>query len=289
MTPRLCVIGDPVEQSLSPAIQNAMMKALGVAGRYGRARVSREELPAFLERVRAGEYTGFNATMPLKTDLVALVDELDPAARAVEAVNTVARLPDGRLKGYNTDGDGFVEAARRMGYDPIGAEICLLGTGGAARSVGAALAKADAGQITVFGRDQAATRNILQAMGRVAGPHVAIRSERFAPDLPLCAAERVRMLVNCTNLGMAGMEQFHSFDFLDELPWFAAVCDVVYHPRETELLRRARERGLRTMNGLPMLVWQGVLALEKFLGGQNLNREKMAMAAFAALGERGTL
>lgn len=288
MIPKLCIIGDPVEQSMSPVIQTAMMKALGVEGSYERVRVAREQLPGFLERARAGEYTGFNATMPLKTDLARLLDELDPSARAVEAVNAVVRQPDGRLVGYNTDGDGFVEAMRiRLGVDSQGGKTALLGTGGAARAVSAALARSAPSELHVCGRSRLKVDRICECVYHAAGGQLSAAPHLFDPVSLFSACENASVLVNCTNLGMAGRDQFQSFDFLDALPPDAAVCDVVYHPAETELLRRARAKGLKTMNGIPMLVWQGVLALEKFLGGQRVNREKMALAAYKALGAEG--
>ena len=105
----------------------------------------------------------------------------------------------------------------------------------------------------------------------------------FDPATLSQIAESTQILINCTNLGMTGLGQFADLTFVDFLPADAVVCDLIYDPAETELLRRARERGLATMNGLPMLVWQGVLALEQFLGGAPLDRKAMADAAFAAL------
>ncbi len=116
--PRLCVIGDPIAHSLSPRIQAAMLAALGAPGTYTAQRVTREELPAFLERVRAGEFTGFNATMPHKQDLADLVDELDDSARRAGSVNTVC-LRDGRLVGFSTDGAGLTAALAERGTSPV--------------------------------------------------------------------------------------------------------------------------------------------------------------------------
>ena len=92
-----------------------------------------------------------------------------------------------------------------------------------------------------------------------------------------------QLLINCTSLGMTGQGEFDDLAFVDALPEGAAVCDLIYDPGETKLLRRARNRGLPAMNGLPMLVWQGVLALEQFLGGRPLDRKKLARAAYQVL------
>lgn len=280
MIPRLCVIGDPVAHSLSPRIQTAMLSVLGREGSYTAVTVRREELPRFAERVRGGEFTGFNATMPHKVDLVELVDVLDESARLARSVNTVVRREDGALAGFSTDGAGFAEALKGAGRDPNGLELTLLGTGGAARSLAAALPKAGVRLIHVCGRREAGVDGICETVSAAGG---TAEGHPFDRDALANACGSAQVLVNCTNLGMAGQGQFADFAFLDALPPTALVCDLIYHPAETELLRRARLRGLEGMNGLPLLVWQGVLALEHFLGEEGLDRDRLAQAAFSAL------
>jgi shikimate dehydrogenase len=273
---RLCVIGDPVAHSLSPRIQTAMLAALGAEGTYTAQHVKPVELPAFLDRVRAGEFTGFNATMPHKQALVGLVDKLDDSAKACQAVNTVC-VENGQLVGYNTDGAGFVAALNALGCDVAGKTVAMLGAGGAARSVAFALAQAGAKQVIVCARNQEKAADLCAMDSNVLTPN------RFDSDSLAQAARSAQVLVNCTSLGMEGQGQFENLSFLDGLPENAVVCDLIYHPAETELLRLARESGRKTMNGLPLLVWQGVLALEKFLGRSGLDRNAMAKAAYAAL------
>ncbi len=274
--PRLCVIGDPVAHSLSPRIQTAMLAALGVEGSYTAQHVRREELPAFLERVRAGEFTGFNATMPHKQDLVGLVDELDGSAGRTGSVNTVC-LRDGRLVGFSTDGPGLVCALAGHGVALSGLRVTLLGAGGAARSVVPALLEAGAARVTVCARD------LSKAAALCALDPQKLAPTSFTTDAIAREAAVSQLLINCTSLGMTGQGEFGDLAFVDALPDGAAVCDLIYEPAETRLLHRARIRGLDTMNGLPMLVWQGVLALEQFLGGQPLDRDKLAQAAYQAL------
>jgi len=283
MTPKLCVIGDPIAQSLSPVIQTAMLNALGLAGSYGRELVRREELPRFVEWVRAGEFTGFNATMPHKLDLPELLDEVDRGAQLAGSVNTVVRREDGALVGHSTDGAGFVEALRGLGVDPKGAAITLLGAGGAARSLAAALSQAGAARLTVCARRSPPAQAVCAAAHQAGGAEAV--EAGFSPTSLRGACKSAQVLVNCTSLGMEGQGQFENFGLLEALPADAAVCDLVYHPAETELLRLARGGGRKAMNGLPLLVWQGVLALELFLGGEKRDRERMAKAAFEALPE----
>ena len=275
---RLQVIGDPVLHSKSPLIHTSMLAALGSDMEYTPHVVRRGELPRYLAWARENGVTGFNATMPHKEDLLPLLDEMDPAARAVGAVNTVC-LREGKWMGFNTDGGGAVEALRDgLGIDPAGLTITLLGAGGAAKAVALALSAAGAERVFVCNRtlSRAETLCAQDPLGR-------LTPNRFdAAALGRCA-EQSQLLVNCTNLGMAGCpHQFEDFSFLDALPRDGAVFDLIYHPAKTELLAQAECRGLKALNGLPMLVWQAVLALEHFLD-RPLDRGAMAAVATDAL------
>ncbi len=274
---KLEVIGDPVLHSKSPAIHGAMLAALGLDVPYTAHVVRRGELPDYLRWARDSGVTGFNATMPHKEDLLPLLDEIDPAAKTVGAVNTVC-LRDGRWVGFSTDGAGAVAALRDgLGVEPAGLTATLLGAGGAARAVALALSAAGA-RVWVCNR----TLSRAQALCRQ-DPHRRAMPMDFAPATLAHLCRESGLLVNCTNLGMAGCpRQFEKLDFLDALPDGAAVFDLIYHPAETELLARARRRGLNTLNGLPMLVNQAVLALEHFLD-RPLDRKAMGSAAAAAL------
>ena len=276
---KLQVIGDPVLHSKSPVVQGAMLARLGLDDITYTARVVRRgELPDYLAWAGENGVIGFNATMPHKEDLVPLMDELDAAARFIGSVNTVC-LRDGRLIGHSTDGPGFLAALKHeLNINPAGRTVTLLGAGGAARAVASALAQAEAAQVYVCNRtvERAAALCALDPSGRL----VPNRFDRETLERLLARSD---LLVNCTNLGMEGCPgQFEAFSFLDALPRGAAVYDLIYHPAETELLRQARRRGLAASNGLSMLVWQAVLALEYFLD-RPLDRENLARAAAAAL------
>ncbi len=275
---RLQVIGDPVLHSKSPVIHGAMLEALGLDIDYTAHVVRRGELPQYLAWAEENGVTGFNATMPHKEDLLPLLDKIDPAAKAVGAVNTVC-LRNGKWVGFNTDGGGAVAALRDgLGIDPAGLTVTLLGAGGAAKAVALALSQAGAERVFVCNRTLARARELCAhaPLGRLSPAGFDMGTLRRM-------AEQSQLLVNCTNLGMEGCPaQFEGFSFLDALPPDAGVFDLIYHPAETELLTHARRRGLRTLNGLPMLVNQAVLALEHFLD-RPLDRRVMAGAAAAAL------
>ena len=258
-TGKLCVIGDPVFHSLSPALHNTMLQALGLNYVYLCQPVPRGRAAEWLAAARLAGYAGFNATMPHKEALVPLMDELDEDARLTGAVNTVC-LRDGKAYGYNTDGEGFLRALADEGIHPAGKRVLVLGAGGAAKAVCLKLAQAGA-EVVVC------NRTAEKAAALCAHDPEHLRPAGFDLDTLRREAEQCRLLVNCTSLGMEGAGgQFEDFSFLDVLPHGAAVVDLIYAPAETELLRRAREKGHHTANGIGLLVNQAVLALERFTG-----------------------
>lgn len=236
---KLQVIGDPVLHSKSPAIHGAMLAALGLDISYTAHVVRRGELPEYLRWAQENGVAGFNATMPHKENLIPLLDEIDPAAKAVGAVNTVC-LRDGKWIGFNTDGGGAVTALKNgLDVDPAGTTITLLGAGGAAKAVALALSQAGAERVWVCNRTRSRAEELCahDLLGRLS-------PAAFDLDTLSALVGKSRLLVNCTNLGMEGCpNQFEDLRFLDALPADAGVFDAIYHPAETELLAYARRRG----------------------------------------------
>jgi shikimate dehydrogenase len=255
---KLCVIGDPVAHSKSPLIHNVMLKELGLDYVYLYQQVKRGETEAWVERARAEGYAGFNATMPHKEALVPLMDVLDEDAGMYGSVNTVC-IRDEKLYGYNTDGRGFIAALADAGVSVAGKRVLLLGAGGAAKAVALKLARQGVKRVTVCNRTVSRAKELCKQNPAVLAP------ADFSANTLRRLAEESELLVNCSSLGMEGTGgQFGDFSFLDGLPNRSAVCDLIYSPAETELLRGARLRGHQTMNGLGMLLWQAIFALEHF-------------------------
>lgn len=274
---RLCVIGDPVLHSKSPAIQNAMIKAVGAEVEYLCQPVKSEELPAFLAAMRAGEWVGCNVTMPHKGAVIPHLDWVEEGALRCNAVNTICNT-DGKLYGYSTDGGGFLRSVAEAGVEVRGKTVTLLGAGGAAASVAWALAQAGVKTLHAANRTVSKAEELCRLAPGLMEPHP------FDSDTLCALAAQSDLLVNATSLGMAGVTgQFEDFSFVAALPGRAAVFDLIYHPARTELLRHGEERGLIARNGLGMLLHQAVLALEHFLD-RPLDPAMVVPAARAALG-----
>ncbi len=243
--------------SKSPLIHNTMIEVLGLDYDYVCQPVKREELAAWLERVRTEGWTGFNATMPHKQALVPYMDELDEDARLYGAVNTVC-YRNGTFYGFNTDGAGFARALTMCNIPIQGTRFTLLGAGGAARAVALKLVQQGAAHVTVC------NRTAEHALALVAHAPQVMSATGFSLEELAAACNRCDVLINCTNLGMVGSAEFESLDFMDALPKGAPVCDLIYHPLETALMTRAGAQGHPVMNGLPLLIQQAILALEHF-------------------------
>lgn len=273
---KLCVIGDPIEHSRSPIIQNAMIKAAGLDYAYDARRVAGSGTAQWLEQAKAEGYAGFNATMPHKENLVELVDELSADAALFRSVNTVC-IQEGRLYGYNTDGDGFLRALREADMEPDGRTVLVLGAGGAAKAVVSKLAQSGAKEVFVANRTVARAQALCSQLSGPLSP-----CDFSGETLCRCAA-RSQLVVNCTSLGMTGTAgQFEDLSFLKELHAGSGVFDLIYSPARTELLKVADRLGHKVSNGLGMLIWQAIFALEHFTD-TTLDGSAMAAAARQAL------
>ena len=253
------VIGWPVKHSLSPAMQNAAIDALGLNWAYVPFEVSPTRLEGAIESVRALNLVGLNVTVPHKAGVARLVDELGETAQALGAVNTV-RNQDGTLIGHNTDGEGFLRSLREIGEDVGGKRVAIIGAGGSARAVALAVARDEVGDLQVINRTVSRAAEVV----RLVRDLTPAPAGALALDSPAAedAVRQANIVIDCTPCGM--------HPNVDEPPaipeeWIQegqTVCDLVYTPRETTLLRAARRRNARTLDGSGMLVYQGAIALE---------------------------
>ena len=261
------VIGDPIVQSKSPSIHKFWLTRLGIAADYRACHVKPDELADyFTKRRQDADWRGCNITMPHKQAAMVLLDAVDPQAERIGAVNTVVRGADGRLTGYNTDAPGFLEPLRPLlDRQHLFRMARILGAGGAARAIVAALA--DEGfTLDLAARDPAKARALLDELAPK-GEHHAVDLAHFAPETDFEFDDRqglLDLIVNASPLGMAGQPPL-VFDF-SHAPPGSVVYDIVTHPLETPLLRQARQRGFITVDGLAMLIGQAAVAFEKFFG-----------------------
>jgi len=255
---KVCVIGWPVAHSRSPLIHTTWLARHGIKGEYHRVAVPPEELADTLRCLPALGYHGANVTVPHKeAAFAALMPFVDPPAQRLQAVNTVYRDPDtATIRGTNTDGVGFLAHLRHAVPDFDGTTAVVLGAGGAARAIVDAL-ETDAGMaVRIVNRTVARARDMVAALDLKASIY---RWEDMGEAL-----RGADLLVNSTSLGMAGQPPLR-ID-LAPLPAHAVVYDIVYVPLETDLLTQARARGLRTVDGLGMLLRQAAPGFVRWFG-----------------------
>ncbi|CAA9553464.1 MAG: Shikimate 5-dehydrogenase I alpha [uncultured Thermomicrobiales bacterium] len=269
----MCLIGMPIAQSLSPAMHNAACAALGIDATYGLCETGSGGLAAAVAAIRGPEYLGANVTIPHKEAVIPLLDEISPLAARSGAVNTIVKR-GAILRGENTDGGGFLWPLRLGGAQLDQWRVTLLGAGGAARGVAVALLNAGVTQLTII------NRTVERAAALVAALEDA-RADILALDDPwvggaLAASD---LLINAVPTGYGPDATLPlATALLGRLPAHALVYDLAY--RKTALLEAAEARGLATLDGLPMLVGQGALALQLWTG-KEVPREIMWAAALA--------
>jgi shikimate dehydrogenase len=254
------VFGQPVAENPTGVMQEAGFAAAGLDWRYLTIEVPPERLGAAVEGARAMGFRGFNLTIPHKVSVIPFLDEIAPSAAMIGAVNTVRREGD-RWIGENTDGQGFLRGLQLdAGVDPAGKRVVVLGAGGAARAIATELALAGAAELVVVNRTEARGEAMCADLRR--NVRSAVRFEPWRGRYVVPADADV--LVNATSIGL-----YPDVDAMPDVDLSAAravVCDAVFNPPETPLLRAARQRGLATLDGLSMLVYQGVIGFELWTG-----------------------
>jgi shikimate dehydrogenase len=294
MTKYIGIIGYPAGHSISPQMQQAALDHYKLDIKYELWETAPDKLASFIEQLRQPQYLGANITVPHKGAMLQLVDELEALASAVGAVNTIVNR-DGRLYGFNTDTVGFLKALNKDGgFDPAEKRAVILGAGGVARAATFALSKAGIKSLTItdidLDRAQKLKIDLERSLARTQGkpprscydakditwidsltyklwpiPDINVFSmddPQFKLELSAC-----QLIVNCTPMGMkrSATENESPLD-ASFIPDKALVYDVVYNPLETKFLSEAKKAGASTLNGLPMLVYQGAIAFELWTG-----------------------
>lgn len=261
------LLGSPVEHSISPMMHNEAFRQLGLDYAYLAFDVGTDKLEVAVEGLKALGVRGFNLTMPDKNLMCELADELSPAAKIIGAVNTIVNN-NGVLKGYTTDGIGFMRSVKEAGKDIIGKKMTLLGAGGASASIMVQAALDGVAEISVFNRQgkfyERAERiiDVLQAE-----TDCKLNLYDFT-DQAILKREILEseILVNGTSVGMA--PDIDKCIITDDSVFHKDlyVYDAIYNPEETMLLKKAKAAGCETQNGLNMLLYQGAAAFELWTG-----------------------
>ena len=249
------LLGYPVKHSLSPIMHNSAFKALGIPAEYKLFEREPYQVESFLKSLAKQNILGLNVTIPYKEVVIRYLDRLSPQAKFTGAVNVI--VAEGEyLKGYNTDGSGFLRhLTQDLGFEPQGKKAVVLGGGGASKAVVNQLALNKIKSVSIYDIDRKKAETLVEKLNR---------------EFPLCQAQliscledldltEVSLLVNATPVGMKGEP---SLIKREKLHSQLLVYDLIYNPPQTELLKIAQERGARVSNGLGMLLYQGAESFE---------------------------
>lgn len=257
MSKKAFVAGHPITHSVSPVIHTYWLKQLGIAGSYEKLDITPDAFPAFLDRVRSGEFVGGNITLPHKVAAFAACDFTSTEATAIGAVNTIV-ASGGRIEGINTDIVGFLASldAEHPSWDTLAQEAVVLGSGGAARAIVKGLIDRGFAKIHIVNRTIDHARTL---QGKYGDRATAAGMDRLAER-----SENADILVNATKIGLGAA----GFDIpvLEALPRKALVYDIVYGSTDTLLLREAKRKGFATVDGISMVMHQAVEGFSRWFG-----------------------
>lgn len=257
------MIGNPVRQSLSPVLHTLTMEKMGINGVYLVFKVEPDQVEAAVASVRALNMIGINVTKPYKQEVIKYLDKLSPEAEACQSVNVI-KNENGTLVGYNTDGRGFLDGIINENVDVADKNILMIGAGGAAYSIAYELAISGVKGINIIARDMSKSRKMASMVNAVksgVAMGYKLNDEEFEE-----LSEQADIIINCTPLGMKPDIDRAPISTLKKVKPSAVVCDIIYNPSVTKFLAMAQERNLKTINGLPMLLYQGRLFLKTLTG-----------------------
>ena len=258
-TKQLGIIGYPVEHSFSPVMHNFISETIHNNYVYSAWCVKPENLGKAINGIRALGISGINVTAPHKVEVMKYLDCISDVAKELGSVNTVVNR-DGKLYGYNTDADGFCMALDKAGIQIKGSKILIIGAGGVVRPTLIRLIDNGAAEITVVNRTKSKAMAMAEDILNTKGFKVRTEIDKLKFDI----------VINTTSAGMEPQENVLPIDSIEEINDLSfidentAVVDMIYNPDETLFLKKARENGAKTLNGLGMLIYQGIIAYELF-------------------------
>lgn len=262
--PKACIIGDPVAHSRSPLIHEFWLKQLMLQGAYECAHVSAADLPEFIKNMQKNGFVGANCTIPHKESIIKFCDHVSDSARVLGAVNTIW-FEKNQLHGDNTDVIGFLAALDHgaPNWDKCTQKAVVIGAGGAARAIIYGLLQRGIAQILVINRSLERAKQLANELNSIDCPLIFEIIPTAFTDMQN-ALYNADLLINTTSLGMKGQSPLE-ID-LSPLPSSATINDIVYVPLVTPLIKQAKARGLKTVGGLDMLLYQAVSGFERWFG-----------------------
>ena len=264
----LALLGSPVDHSGSPAMYNYSFERLGLDYAYVAFDVKEDQMEEAISAIKLFKMRGCNVTMPGKNIAVKFMDERSPAAKWMGAGTTIVN-DDGKLTGHNTDGIGFVQNLREHDVEVKGKKITVAGGGGAATAIQVQCALDGAREITIFNKKDAFFERTLDTAKRIENSVSGIKVNVYDIDDIKKMTEEILdsdIFVNATIVGMKPMDDMSVVKDLTAFHKDLVVCDAVYNPIETKLLREAKEAGCKCVGGKGMLLWQGVAAFKLYTG-----------------------
>ncbi|MDE2803077.1 MAG: shikimate dehydrogenase [Chloroflexota bacterium] len=265
---RVGIIGYPIRHSASPAFQNAALRYCGVDAVFTAWEVAPDALTRWVWDQDRDDLLGFGVTVPHKTEIIKQLDHVDDDAASIGAVNTVVVTERRELVGYNTDTYGFLHALQTEGgFDVRGQDVLVLGAGGVSRAVCGVLLREGVASLTLANRTVSRAESLLADLDHHGVPVQSVALDEGAIAEALRGRERIGLIVNCTSMGMLhGPAEGASPIPAGLIPPSAFVYDLVYNPPVTPLMELAQGVGARTLNGLPMLVYQGARGFTLWTG-----------------------
>ena len=248
------ILGTPIEHTLSPKMHSYLAKCTGIDMAYIAFDVKSEKLHTAFDGLKAVGAYGFNITAPHKIEIMKELNEVKDDAVCMNAVNTVVNR-DGKWIGYNTDGDGFCLSLQFEGCEIKDKNILIMGAGGSARGVCYKLAEYGAKTISIVARTKEKAHIIGEMVKKYSNTDVYYELDEN---------KKYDVVINTTPLGMHPHENENPCDFMHIIDKDTVCCDLIYNPKKTVFLKEAQKKGAKIINGLGMLVMQGILAFEKF-------------------------
>ncbi|MCF0222496.1 MAG: shikimate dehydrogenase [Fibrobacter sp.] len=286
-TESLCIFGNPVAHSKSPLMHNALFEALGINAVYIPHGPTPENLAQAIEGFRALKYRGANVTIPFKTPVMELVDELSDISRFTESVNTLYwkdGIVGGTLCGTTTDPYGCIHNLEEFGVQPENTSVALLGNGGAAKAIAYTLVERN-NQLTIVCRAREKGQVLAQVLNKAfkgKAPAVQVATfDEFAKVSP-----GIKLIINATSVGMTPKVDESPLADRDLTPG-QVVCDIVYTPLKTKLLQLAESKGCKIVTGEGMLVHQGIESFRKWFPDETKDKTNDELAAIMRKGMQG--